>query len=267
MVRHFQLWATFLGASLAGQLSYRQSFVLETVGRFFLTLLELGGVLVLFDHVDGLAGWTKWEVAYLYGAASLALGIAEILTDGLRDMPELVRQGALDGILVRPVSPLIQVMGRQCRPFHLGRVLQGACILTAALVLQGWSPGFVEVAMILVTVLCTATVFSAVFLAGAATTIYTVQAAEAFNAFTYGGVNMAQFPLPIYPDWLRTLFVFVVPVGYTMYFPSLLVLGKPDALGFGPLAPWLAPLVAAGFLALALGWWAYALNHYRSTGS
>lgn len=267
MGRALAIWLRLLGAAVAGQMSFRQSFLLELGGRFGVTMLELIGVIAVFDHIDALAGWTRWEVAYLYGMASMALGLAELLADGLKDMTELVRQGTLDGILVRPVSPLVQVLGRRFRLHHLGRLLQGALVTGTSLVLLRWSPGPVALLMLLVNVLGTATVFFAVFLFAAATKIHTVESKEAFNAFTYGGVQMAQFPLPVYPDWLRWLFLFAVPVGFTAYFPALLVLGKVDTLGFGPLAPWLAPAVAGAFLGLSLLWWRSSLNHYQSTGS
>lgn len=267
MGRELRIWARLLGAALAGQMSYRQSFLLEMIGRFWVTMLELIGVIAVFEHIDALAGWTRWEVTYLYGMASMALAAAELLTDGLRSMPELVRLGTLDALLVRPVSPLVQVLGSQCRPYHLGRLLQGLVIVGASLSLMGWDPSPVQCLMLLVNVMSTATVFGAVFLAAAATAVFTVQSKEAFNAFTYGGVQMAQFPLTVYPRWMQMLFLFAIPIGFTAYFPALVVLGKPDVLGFGPLAPWLAPLVAAGFLALAGLWWRVALDHYQSTGS
>lgn len=261
------IWWRLLTASLAGQMSYRTSFLLETFGRFNVTMLELVGVIVLFDHIDALAGWTRWEVAYLYGMASMSLAVAELLTDGLKEMTELVRNGTFDGILVRPVSPLVQILGRRCRPFLLGRLLQGILVAAAALWLLSWKPAPVPLLMVFVNVGSTAVVFGAVLVAAAATKIRTVESKEAFNAFTYGGVQMAQFPLTVYPDWLRGLFLYAIPIGYTAYFPALLVLGKPDQIGFGPLAPWLAPVVAGAFLGLSLLWWRSCIDYYQSTGS
>ena len=266
-MRGLRVWLLLLAASLKGQMSYRSSFLLEVVGRFAVTTLELVAVLVLFTHVDGLGGWTRWEVVYLYGVASLSLGLAELFTDGLRDMPELIRLGTFDGILVRPVAPLAQVLGRQCRPLHLGRAAQGGLALGLAFTNLDVAFGLLELTMLVVNIASSVVVFSGIFIAGAATGVFTVDSAEAFNAFTYGGVQMTQYPLPIYRPWLRWLFVFAVPVGYTSYFPALVVLGKDDALGFGPLAPWMAPVVAAAFLGLSTRWWAFAVNHYRSTGS
>ena len=267
VARTLAIWGRLLSASLRGQLSYRRSFLLETVGRFGLTAIELGAVLALFEQVPDLAGWTRWEVVYLYGVASMALGLGELVTDGVNDMPELVRLGTLDALLVRPVPALVQVLGRQCRPFHLGRFLQGALATGAALWQLGWTPDAVTGIMPFVNVASMATVFAALFVLGGGLVVLTVQKTEAMNAFTYGGVQMAQYPLPVYRPWMQALFLFVVPVGFTAYFPATVVLGKPDALGLGAGAAWLAPLVSLAFLGAAIGGWSLCLQRYRSTGS
>ena len=75
------------------------------------------------------------------------------------------------------------------------------------------------------------------------------------------------FEKSIYEQWLRTLFLWVVPVGFVSWFPALVVLGHPDPLGLPTFLPWLAPGVAAVFVALAVGWWRFALDRYRGSGS
>ncbi|MEO0605339.1 MAG: ABC-2 family transporter protein, partial [Myxococcota bacterium] len=161
-----RVWLRLLAASLTAQLTYRRSFLLEILGRFVLTFLELVAVLVLFDRVDAIGSFTKWEVVYLYGVASVGLGTAELLTDGLNDMTTLVRQGTLDGVLVRPVSPLLQILGRQCRPLHAGRVLQGLLAIVWGLVELSWTPSPLQLGMLVVNLSCTTAVFAAIFVMG-----------------------------------------------------------------------------------------------------
>jgi ABC-2 type transport system permease protein len=261
------VWLTLLGASLKAQLAYRRSFLLEVFGRFWVTGLELVAVFVLIDHVEELGGFDRSEIVYLYGVASLSLGLADLLTDGVNDMPELIRLGTFDALLVRPAPILIQVLARQCRLQHAGRALQGALALAWALWTLPWAPGPLEVAMLAVNVLGATAVYAAVFVAEGATCIFTVQASELFSAFSYGGVEMARYPVSIYERWLRSIFLWIVPVGFVSYFPALVVLGHPDALGLPAFLPYLAPIVAAAFLAVAVAYWSFAVNRYRSTGS
>ena len=93
MAGDLRVWTRVYGAMLAAsvreQMSYRGSFVFELVGRLTVTGLELVALFFLFQHIESIAGWTKWEVVYLYGMASICLGMGEALTTGFDDMPEL----------------------------------------------------------------------------------------------------------------------------------------------------------------------------------
>jgi ABC-2 type transport system permease protein len=261
------VYLVLLRASIQSQLAYRRSFLLEVFGRFWVTGFEVVALFVLVDHVGTLGGFDRAELLYLYGVASLALGVAELLTDGLNDMPELVRLGTFDALLVRPVPALVQVLGRQFRLMHVGRALQGALALSWALWMLPWDPGGLELAMLVINLASAFLVYVAVFVAEAATTIFTVQSRELFNAFTYGGVELTRYPVSIYDGWLRGIFLWIVPVGFVSYFPALVVLDHPDPLGMPGFLPYAAPLVAGAFFGLSVRYWQFAVDRYRSTGS
>ena len=251
---------------MRAQFAYTTSFWLEAVGKFWVTSLELVAVFVVFGHVEGLGGFGRWDVVYLYGVASISLGLAELFTDGLNQMPELVREGTLDGILVRPVSPLLQILGRQCRPLHIGRTAQGGLALAVALSHHpGLSAG--QAAMVGLNVAGSIAVYAGLFVAEAAAMVFTVQSAEAFSAFTYGGAQMSQYPVSIYRPWVRRIFLYAVPVGAVCYLPALVVLDRPDPLGFPRWVSYVAPLAGVGFLGACLGAWRGALSRYTGTGS
>ena len=90
---------------------------------------------------------------------------------------------------------------------------------------------------------------------------------EVQNIFTYGGTELASYPLHIYNRWLQGAFLYFVPLALTSYYPALYVLGKPDPLGLPRILQFLAPLVAALFFAAGLVVWRLGLRHYQSTGS
>lgn len=247
-------------------MAYRRSFLLEMLGRFFLGALELTAIFFLFERVEAIGGWTRWEVVCLYGIATVSLGMAEILTSGLDEMGELVRTGAVDGLLVRPLSPLLQLLGRELRLFHAGRLLQGFLALVIACSQLHLDRGDAVAFVLLAVFSCTA-IYAGLFIASAAACFWTVQSVEMFNAFTYGGVEMTQYPISVYPSWLRNLFLYVVPLGFGCYLPAARLLGKSNALGIPDGLAVIAPLVAVAFLLLCLRFWDLGLRRYQSTGS
>jgi ABC-2 type transport system ATP-binding protein len=71
-------------------------------------------------------------------------------------------------------------------------------------------------------------IFSSIFVIGAASTFWTIQANEAINIFTNGGVTMLSYPLEVYHIWLRRFATFVVPLAFVSYYPALFILDRPD---------------------------------------
>lgn len=261
-------YLSLMGASLRSQMEYRRAFLLEFAGRFILTGLELVALLIIFENVNSILGWSRWEVVYLYGIVNVSFGVAEIIGYGLEStVPTLIRTGDFDRVLMQPISPWLFSCGRQFRLLDLGRIAQGALALGLAFAHLGlaWTPSVI--AMFALGLLCNVAVYTGLFTCAAASCFWTTESTEVFNAFTYGGTQMAQFPIHVYRPWLRVIFLWIVPVGFVTYFPALVVLGKPDALGLPEFLPWLSPAVAAAFCGLCALFWRAGLNHYQSTGS
>jgi len=72
-----------------------------------------------------------------------------------------------------------------------------------------------------------------------------------------------QYPMDIYPGWLRTVLLTLIPVGAANYLPSLYILKAQYGW-------WLLPataLFAALFLTIVMRFWKLGLSRYQSTGS
>lgn len=261
------LYLRLVAARLRGQVQYRLSFLLQVSASFTSTLVGLLAIVILFRAFHDLAGWRVAEVALLYGLVSLAFGLTELFGAGFDQVTVLVRTGEFDRLLIRPAAPFLQVLAADLQMWRLGRVAQGFVALALAqhwLALV-WTP--VKTLVFLSAVTSTALVFFTVLVIGAALCFWTVESSEAQNIFTYGGTELASYPLHIYDRWLRAAFLYLVPLGLTSYYPTLYILAKPDPLGLPSVTPFLAPAVAATFFVAGLGVWRLGLRHYQSTGS
>jgi ABC-2 type transport system permease protein len=248
-------------------MQYRASFALQLTGMFAVCVLELIAVVILFDTFPTLGGWTLGEIAMLYGLSSFSFGIAHTLAGGFTTFSDLVRRGDFDRVLVRPVGSLVQTLAAEFQLHRLGWALQGALTLVIAfrLLALDWTPG--KVIYLPVVVLSAVVLFVALFSLEATLCFWTTEGTEVVNAFTYGGSHLAQYPLHIYDAWLRRLFLFVIPLGFVVYTPSLYLLDKPDPLGLPTWTRFVALPAAVVFAVIAGALWRVGVRHYRSTGS
>ena len=90
---------------------------------------------------------------------------------------------------------------------------------------------------------------------------------EVTNSFTYGGNVTASYPINIFGVWLRRLVIFMIPIAFIAYFPSLYLLDKDDPLGLPAALQFASPLVAAAAVLAGGLLWRFAVRRYRSVGA
>ncbi len=178
-----------------------------------------------------------------------------------------VRRGTFDQILLRPVNVTAQVLGSVFELRRLGRIAFGAAIFAYGLqhTTIVWTVG--KLLYLPLVVAGMVSFFGGLFIIGATITFWTVDSIEVMNILTYGGSYVISYPMHIYQRWLRGFFTYLVPAIFLNYYPALYFLDRADPLGYPAFAPFLAPLVGAATLWLALACWRWGIRHYQSTGS
>ena len=246
---------------------YRTSLVVLSVVSVIWAALEFAAVAIVFTAIDRLAGFSLAEVAFLYGTAATSLAIANLLLGNLERVGLRVRDGSLDAMLVRPISPLVQLAANDFQIRRFGRVAQAAVVLVIAITAIDvqWTPD--RVLLIPAMVLAGAVIFGSIFVLGGAFQIMANDAAEVMNAFTYGGQQMTQYPLAVYGRDVLRIVTFLIPLAFINWYPALRILSHPDPLGLPTVLQFAAPLVAVLFAGVAAVAWRAGLSRYTSTGS
>lgn len=255
-------------AVISGQMQYKTSFWMTMVGSFFASFIDVIGLVLIFDRFGMINGWGLAEICLLYGAISIPFALTEAFARGFDTFGRLIQTGALDRMLVRPQPIILQVLGSEFKLANAGRLLQGVIPFVYAVgVLEIFS--LWQWALIALAFINGVGIFYALLLSQATWTFWSVESIEVMNAFTYGGIQMAQFPLSIYEKWFAHLFTYVIPVGLATYFPMLLVLNKQGDAYSGQAAflTLLGPFLIGSLVYLAHLFFRYGLSKYHSTGS
>jgi ABC-2 type transport system permease protein len=261
------LYFRLIGARVRSQLQYRLSFWLDTISFAILTWVEFVSTLILFSRFTTMAGWRISEVALLYSFSSIAFSMAEMAGRGFDRFEGQVQTGAFDGVLTRPLSSFFQVLTAEFQLKRLGRAFQGLAVLIYALLNNPIDWTLERVLIIPVTIASGSLIFTSLLIISAAISFWTIRTPELINIFTAGGQQMTSYPQSIFHDWIRSIFLFIVPVAFASYPAGLLLLGRSDPNGLPASAAWLAPLAAALFFGVARVIWQAGVRHYTSTGT
>ncbi len=244
---------------------YPASFVMLAVGNGLITGLDFVGLWVMFANIDNLGGFGLREIALLYGASGLGLGIADTLIGSVERIGDYVRTGRLDQMMTKPVPLLVQVCADQFTLRRLGRITQASVVFAWAATYVDWTP--LKVLVALSMVVSGAVLFFALFVTFSCVQFWTADASEFANAFTYGGNTMTQYPLNVFPRELMVGLTFLLPVAFVNWYPCLYLLGRADPFGMPAWLQFCSPVAAAVALAVSLLVWRQGVRHYTSTGS
>lgn len=259
------LYLQSVRAALRAKMQYKTDFV---VGALFYGLLTVADFLMLaaiLTRFPRVGGWDVYEVGLLYGMSWIAMGLYRTFASELHDFERYLIRGEFDGLLLRPWPTLLTLLGRNVEPARLGAVLQGAVILgiSAKRLLQtGTLDAFGLVYVVAASIVGTLIPFG-LSLITAAVGFWVIRIDELTVFTMYAPVTASQYPLTVYPRWLRALLTSVLPVGFINFVPVQYLLGKSA----DPRVLWLSPLVAIGFCVLGYVVWRIGERHYHSTGT
>jgi ABC-2 type transport system permease protein len=261
------LYRRYIGISIRSQMQYRGSFIMQTLAHLLVTLVEFLAIWSLFLRFDNLLGWKLAEVAFFYGSVNISFALSDSLTRGFDRVPQLIKTGDFDRVLLRPRSTVLQLIGYELTLKRIGRLTQGLVILLlagASMELR-WTLG--KVALQTATIAGASCLFMGLYILQATLAFWTTESLEIVNSILYGGMETAQYPLDIYLPWFRKFFTFFIPLACVGYFPILAIIEKEDSLGSPAWFQHAAPLAGILFLLVALSIWRLGIRHYSSTGS
>ena len=255
-------------AQIRSQTQYRASFAIDVVASTVISALDIATVFVLFSVTGGLGGFGGRAVLLVAGLAAAAFALADLVFGSADRLRELVRTGAFDALLLRPLSSLAQLLASQFAPRRLGRVAQGLLVYGLGLGLADIDWNLPRVLLAVVAPPAGAVVFGSLFVMGATLAFWWVESGEIANSLTYGGRDFTSYPLTMYGS---TAFGRVLSYGvgfaFIAYLPALALLDVPDPLGVPDWLRWCSPLTALVAATTAAAVWRTGVRHYRSTGS
>jgi len=264
MRRYFEIWGIMLRNSLIRELSFKTNFILWMV----VEVLWFGGQIVFFNiifgQVDRIGDWSKWEVILLVGTHQMIAQLFQaFFFVNVSNIPELVRLGKLDSLLVLPIDSQFAVSTKQFGLDSVLNALLGGVVVIVALSKLHVIPGPGAIGLYLVAIAFGVAIHYSIMLTLAAISFWIVRA----QGLVYGYFNflhIARYPDGIFPPVFRFIFGWIVPVVIVANIPARLLIKPLDTPG------WLMlHLVLAGSLAFILSriFWRFALRHYSSASS
>ena len=264
MQRYLEIYWLMLRNSLIREMSFKANFLLWMLVEVLWFAGQLVFVEVIFQYVDEIGDWSKWEVVLLVGTHQLIGQIYHaFFYVNVANVPELVRTGRLDLMLVLPVDAQFAVSTRQFGLDNLVNALVGTGIVVFSLAKLGVTPGPAQVGCYMVAVVLGVGVHYAVMFTLATMSFWIVRAQGLIYGY-FSIFNIGRYPDVVFRGVFRVVFSYLIPVVIVSNVPARLL-----SRGFEtPLGGLLPLALASAFVVLGTrALWLFALRRYSSASS
>lgn len=261
VIYNISLYLSLLKVSLKEILIYRIDCIVGIFSQLIVQLVSLVCMFVVFQNTENIAGWNFKQILLLFGVTRIAIGISGYCFDGLYDIgPKYIKSGEFDKILLRPVHPLISIIGDSREFVSIADVILGL-ILTICMLIQLSIP---ITALLIIKILFFSIIGALII--GAINTIFSISSFWTYRSNEviwsfYRMYTFTEYPITIYNKFIRILITIILPFAFVAYYPTMAY------LGFNSYLIYLSPIVTIILWIVAIKLWNLALNKYRSTGN
>ncbi len=261
-VRYLRLYRAFAGNNLSRALEFRAQFVAGIVAYMIWNGASLLFIDVVFRQVGAVRGWSREEMWVLLGTfvilESLCYGL---LGPNMWRFAGAVRDGSLDLNLTKPANTQFLVSTRYMDFNGLLNSVVGVALIAFGLGRLGRAPAWHEWVLWLVLLACGFVMAYAFWFWMVTWSVWAVKLDSIAVAFD-PVMQLARFPVQIYPQSVQLLFVTILPIAFLTTYPAGALLGHPVARVL-PLALALSGVA----LWCSHRFFQFALRHYGSASS
>src|SRR5467141_4574133 len=141
MRRYFEIYSIMLRNSLIREMSFKANFLLWMLVEVLWFCGQIVFFSIIFGNVSRIVDWTKWEVVLLVGTHQIIAQLFQaFFFVNVANIPELVRTGKLDSLLVLPLDSQFAVSTKQFALDSVINAVVGGVVVGVALSKLGYAP-------------------------------------------------------------------------------------------------------------------------------
>ncbi len=231
-----------LRIGVMNELQYRANFVIQLLQSLVAIGTGLVVLALIFDRTDQLDGWSRPQLLVVMGVFTLVGGVIGFAIEpNMGRVMGDIERGTFDYVLTKPVDSQLLASLREFRIWRLTDAIVGLVVLVWGLAQLDAGFGVSEVAGFLTTLAAGIVLIYCLWLVLTAGAFWVVRMDMVQELFT-GLYRAGQYPVTVYPIWLRLLLTYLVPLGFAITVPSESLTGRLTLTRFG---------VTAAFVVLA----------------
>ncbi|MGO8670845.1 MAG: ABC transporter permease [Capsulimonadaceae bacterium] len=266
MKRHLRLYRAFWRNCLRQAVEFRVNFwsnVLSNIGWLFSLVLFMK---LIYLNTQSVAGWSEGEMFVLIGTYSTLRGVTDTLFySNLANLPDQMRRGTLDFVLLRPVNSQFYMSLRYVALDNIGQFAGAVAILAYGVSRVPHAFTAAHVGLFLFLMLCAVILFYSISLIVMTLSFWLIRLENLFVALDTT-FSLARTPIDVFRAFGRGpqfVLTYILPVAFLAAMPVKALFGRASP---APVAG-IAVLLASLFFSISVAFWRFATRSYASASS
>jgi ABC-2 type transport system permease protein len=212
---------SFFHVGAMNELQYRANFFLQLLQSLLTLGAGLVGLAVVFGRTTDLNGWSREELLAVMGVFTMVGGIANtFVVPNMQQLVEDIQRGTLDYALTKPADAQTLVSVRRVAIWQSVDIAAGLIVLVVALVQLNDTGNPLRRALGFVGMLVLGSWMIYCFWLILASTAFWFTRVNEMTELFQGLFRSGQYPVRIYPGWMRFGLTFLVPIGFAVTVPA-----------------------------------------------
>lgn len=258
-MNRLKIFRECLRIAVSNSLAYRANFIMTMLIVFLSNVLFPIVTILIYGSGAGFPGWGFFEVLLIQAIFTMSSGISGVFFNGIFWQTNFhIREGTFEVALLKPLGTLFWLLVSSIQLESAGMVAGGIAMASIALFnIGGLTPGGI--------------VGSVLLFAGGVGVMLGITLVMAATAFKWVGnsripeifgsvLDFAKYPQSIFPQALRGLTAFIMPVSMIGFFPASALLGRAGPAHFLALVP------CALFTAAGIWFYKAMIRRYEGVG-
>lgn len=253
-----KLYLNYFLVNIKSILVYDLDYLLGIIAMILKSIVNFCMLLLLFQLVDDIHGWTFEQMLFLYGMSTVSYALWHCFFIDVITIPTYIQSGEFDRFLLKPIDPLFQIMMEAFDEDGWGELLFGLVVLIISIV----NLNIFNFTLIFIPIFCISgcLIFAAISIFCSSIAFYTIGNIDLTdNIMDFK--EFAKYPMSIFNGVIKIIFTFIFPIGFIAYYPSIMyIIDSSYIISFCTLP------VSILFFFAAWKWWHHALKKYSSSG-
>lgn len=257
---YFKLYFKYFIINIKSIMIYDWDYIFGIVAMIIKCAINFCMLLILFEITDNIAGWSFEQMLFLYGMSSVCFSLWHCLFIDIITIPTYIQSGEFDRFMLKPIDPLFQIMMEGFDEDGWGELIFGSIILAISIIKLENINGYIF--LIPIFCICGCLIVAGLSILCSSVAFMTVGHIDLTdNVMDFK--EFAKYPITVFNKGIAFLFSFIIPIGFTAYYPGMLYMKIKNG---NYIMPFMSIPISIIFFIFAWIWWHHALKRYNSSG-